>query len=64
MPVRLGIPRYSGALASVIQSPRFATSYGLLLEACAQKKRGQKVRETSDWKQIYEQMKSWVKRNF
>ncbi|MDR2111908.1 MAG: cell division protein FtsA, partial [Candidatus Accumulibacter sp.] len=40
MPVRLGIPRYSGALASVIQSPRFATSYGLLLEACAQKKRG------------------------
>lgn len=39
MPVRLGIPKYSGALADVIQTPRFATSYGLLLEALTQRER-------------------------
>ncbi len=64
MPVRLGIPKYTGALADVIQAPRFATSYGLLLEALAQRKRGLKVRETRDVKQIFGRMKSWFEKNF
>jgi cell division protein FtsA len=62
--VRLGIPRYHGALADVIQSPRFATVYGLLLEAATQKKRGLKVREKRGWKQIPGLMKSWFEKNF
>ena len=45
MPVRLGIPKYYGALADVVQNPRFATACGLLMEAQAQRKRGLKVRE-------------------
>lgn len=64
MPVRLGFPKYFGALADVIQTPRFATSYGLLLEALTQRRRGVKVRETRDVKQIFGRMKSWFEKNF
>ena len=64
MPVRLGIPKYAGALADVVQTPRFATSYGLLLEALAQRKRGLKVRETRDFRQLFGRMKSWFEKNF
>jgi cell division protein FtsA len=64
MPVRLGVPKYDGALADVIQSPRFATAYGLLLEAQTQRKRGLKVRETRDVKQIFGRMKDWFEKNF
>jgi cell division protein FtsA len=63
-PVRLGVPKYHGALADVIQSPRFATAHGLLQEALTQKKRGLKVREKQGWKQIPERMKSWFEKNF
>jgi cell division protein FtsA len=64
MPVRLGFPKYSGALADVVQSPRFSTAYGLLLEAQAQHKRGQKVHETRNVKQVFGRMKSWFEKNF
>ena len=63
-PVRLGIPKYGGALASATQSPCFATAHGLLLEAAAQRKRGLKVRETRDVKQVFGWMKSWFEKNF
>jgi cell division ATPase FtsA len=32
MPVRVGVPTYSGGLADVVKSPRYATTVGLLLE--------------------------------
>ena len=64
MPVRLGIPKYNGALADVVQNPRFATACGLLMEAQAQRKRGLKVRETRDVKQVFGRMKSWFEKNF
>jgi len=40
MPVRLGIPRYSGSLSDVVRSPRYATGVGLLLEGVVQTQRG------------------------
>jgi cell division protein FtsA len=64
MPVRLGVPKYSGSLADVVQNPRFSTAYGLLLEAAAQRKRGIKVRETRNAKQVLGRMKSWFEKNF
>ena len=64
MPVRLGIPKYYGALADVVQNPRFATACGLLMEAQAQRKRGLKVRETSNAKQVFGRMRSWFEKNF
>ena len=36
MPVRIGIPRYAGALAEVLRTPR-ATAMGLLYEGVAQR---------------------------
>jgi cell division protein FtsA len=64
MPVRLGNPKYSGSLADVVQSPRFSTAYGLLLEAQAQRKRGQKIQEKQGFKDVFDGMKSWFAKNF
>ena len=64
MPVRLGIPKYYGALADVVQNPRFATACGLLMEAQVQRKRGLKVRETSNARQVLGRMRSWFEKNF
>ncbi len=32
LPVRVGVPSYSGGLADVVKNPRYATAVGLLLE--------------------------------
>jgi cell division protein FtsA len=64
MPVRLGIPKYSGALADVVQNPRFSTAFGLLLEGSTQHTRGYKVSETRNVKQVLGRMKSWFAKNF
>src|SRR5260370_34493041 len=39
MPVRLGIPRYTGSLSDVVRSPRYATGGGPLLECGVQTQR-------------------------
>ncbi|MGE5319695.1 MAG: cell division protein FtsA, partial [Hyphomicrobiaceae bacterium] len=59
MPVRLGVPKYNGSLADVVQHPRYATAMGLLLEGMVQKKRGIVARETRTFKQILARMKAW-----
>jgi cell division protein FtsA len=64
MPVRLGLPKYTGSLADVVQTPRFSTAFGLLLEAQAQRKRGQKVNETRSMKDVVLRMKTWLAKNF
>ncbi|MBK5913029.1 cell division protein FtsA [Rhodocyclus purpureus] len=64
MPVRLGVPRYRGALADVVQSPRFATACGLLLEAQTQRRRGIKVHQSGGFKQVLQRMTSWFEKNF
>jgi cell division protein FtsA len=33
MPVRVGVPQYSGALAEVVRNPRYSTGIGLLMPA-------------------------------
>ena len=38
MPVRLGMPTYSGGLAEVVRNPRFSTGIGLLVSGLEQKK--------------------------
>jgi cell division protein FtsA len=64
MPVRLGIPKYAGGLADVVQHPRYATAMGLLLEGVAQKKRGIQAHQTRTFKQVLANMKSWFEKNF
>ena len=65
MPVRIGVPKYEGSLADVVQNPRFATAYGLLLEAQQQVRRGfVRVRRGSDVRQMLGRVTSWLKKNF
>ncbi len=64
MPVRLGSPKYTGSLADVVQSPRFSTAYGLLLEAQTQRRRGQKIQEKRGVSDVFSSMKQWFSKNF
>ena len=66
MPVRLGEPKYNGPLVDVIKSPRYATAFGLILEAYNQRKRGQQVREKqgSGVKDVFSSMRAWFEKNF
>src|SRR4051812_7493265 len=64
MPVRLGVPRYTGGLSDVVRSPRYATAVGLLLEGKAQLERGMLARQGGSFRQVLSRMKEWVQRNF
>src|SRR6266481_323726 len=64
MPVRLGIPRYTGSLCGVVRSPRYATGVGLLLEGVVQTQRGLIARQGGSLKQIAKRMRQWFQRNF
>src|SRR6267378_3678959 len=44
MPVRMGVPNYSGGLSEVVRNPRFSTVVGLLMSGLEQKKRDEHVR--------------------
>ena len=65
MPVRVGVPSYSGGLADVVRSPRYATAVGLLLEGREQFLRGQAARaQVAGIGGAAERMKNWFKANF
>lgn len=64
MPARVGIPKYSGSLAQVVQHAKYATVIGLLLEAAAQRRRGAAVHDTRTMKQVLGRMRSWFEKNF
>lgn len=64
-PARLGTPEYSGQLADVVRSPRYATVLGLLLEAKKQYLRGHVVtRQDGSVNAIWQRMKEWFLGNF
>ena len=64
-PTRLGMPAYSGQLADVVRSPRYATVLGLLLEAKKQYLRGNLVtRQEGSAKAAWQRMKEWFLGNF
>ncbi|MEA3192056.1 MAG: cell division protein FtsA [Betaproteobacteria bacterium] len=64
MPVRLGVPRYSGGLADVVRAPRYATAVGLLLEGASQVQQGKLSRQTGSVKAVLVRMREWFQRNF
>jgi cell division protein FtsA len=64
-PVRVGVPEYSGGLADVVRTPRYATALGLLEEARTQRLRGRKVAEQSgSFKETLRRMKEWFLGSF
>ncbi len=64
MPVRIGIPRYSGGLADVVRNPRYATAVGLLLEGVQQVRQGQLSRQDGSARAVLGRMREWFQRNF
>ena len=62
--VKLGMPSYSGNLRDLVRNPRYSTAMGLVMEGVAQRRRGLKVRDTRNPKQILARMRSWFERNF
>ncbi len=64
MPVRVGVPKYSGGLADVVRSPRYATAVGLLLEGVQQVRQGQLSRQDGSLRAALTRMREWFQRNF
>jgi cell division protein FtsA len=64
MPVRIGVPRYSGGLADVVRNPRYATAVGLLLEGVTQTQQGRFTRQNGSVRAVLGRMKEWFQRNF
>ena len=64
MPVRIGVPRYSGGLAEVVRSPRYATAMGLLLEGASQLQQGRVARQSGSVRAVFGRMRDWFQRNF
>jgi len=61
----VGIPSYSGGLADVVKSPRYATSVGLLLEGQEQFLRNELARaQIVGIGGMATRMKQWFKTNF
>jgi len=63
MPVRLGVPRYSGGLADVIRGPRYSTAMGLLFDGKARSERGLYSRQGGSFRQVLARMREWFARN-
>ena len=64
MPVRIGLPVYSGGLADVVRNPRYATAMGLLLEGASQLQQGHVMRQGGSFKAVLARMREWFQRNF
>ena len=65
MPVRLGVPQYSGGLTEVVRNPRYATGLGLLMSAQEQYQRHQIASlGSTSLQQVFDKMKSWFQGNF
>ena len=65
MPVRVGVPHYSGALAEVVRNPRYSTGIGLLMAGLEQVKRDRHAKmQGSGFKDVYDRMRNWFKSNF
>src|SRR5688572_28630364 len=64
MPVRIGVPRYTGGLAEVVRSPRYATAMGLLLEGVQQIQHGRVARQNGSVRAVVGRMQGWFQRNF
>jgi len=65
MPVRVGVPQYSGALAEVVRNPRYSTGIGLLIAGLEQVKRDRQAKmQGAGFKEVFERMRGWFKSNF
>ena len=65
MPVRLGVPQYSGGLAEVIKKPAYSTGVGLLLIGKEQMQKTTPIKsESGSVSSVFGKMKAWFAGNF
>ncbi len=65
MPVRIGMPQYSGGLAEVVRSTRYATGVGLLIAGADEHRQRDVARmHVSSLQQVIDRMKTWFSGNF
>ncbi len=65
MPVRIGMPQYTGGLAEVIRNPRYATGVGLLIAGVEEYRQHEAARShVTSFQQVVERMKNWFTGNF
>jgi cell division protein FtsA len=65
MPVRVGVPHYSGALAEVVRHPRYSTAVGLLVAGMQQHRQRELAHmHIGSFQHLVERMKSWFTGNF
>ncbi len=65
MPVRIGLPHYTGGLAEVVRSTRYATGVGLLIAGANEHRQREAARaHVGSIQQVLERMKNWFTGNF
>lgn len=65
LPVRLGVPNYSGSLSEVVKNPIYATGIGLIQFGHANRSQIEQLNQSSSpFKAVFERMKSWFKGSF
>jgi cell division protein FtsA len=65
LPVRLGVPHYTGSLSEVMRSPIYATGIGLLLFGHQYQSRPEASRKVFGWAdQPIQRMRSWFSKYF
>ena len=65
LPVRLGIPHYTGSLSEVVRSPIYATAIGLLLFGHRHQSRPEVHSKAFGWAdQPIQRMRSWFSKYF
>ena len=65
LPVRLGVPHYTGSLSEVMRSPTYATGIGLLLFGHQYQSRPEASRNVFGWAdQPIQRMRSWFSKYF
>ena len=62
--VRIGVPKYQGALAEVVRTPRYATAVGLLLDGVSRVQHGRLSRQSGSVRAVLGRMREWFQRNF
>ncbi|MBK7353519.1 MAG: cell division protein FtsA [Nitrosomonas sp.] len=64
MPVRLGLPKYTGGLEEVIKTPRYSTGIGLIMAGIDEQRHHHNHLRGGSAKQVFARMKGWFQKNF
>jgi len=65
LPVRLGLPHYTGGLADVVRSPRYSTGMGLLMYGLERYQENKTTRmQSGSVGDIFVRMKAWFQETF